>query len=438
MRSFAQLFFRIVCLSCLIVPGAMAQVPLNIDIVGIGARKFPIAIAHFDHQSTQSQSISAIIRADLERSGRFTSIDVGTEPVAETASVAFDEWQAKGADAFVAGSVTGVADGQLDIRFRLHDIIKQQDLGGLSLLGPPSERRMNAHRIADAIYQKLLGEPGMFATRLLYVVRIGKRYQLQLADSDGENARTVLTSAAPIISPVWSPDGTKIAYVSFESKKPVIYLHDLPSGQRMALVNQKGSNSAPAWSPDGRQLAVALSLTGNTQIYLLNVDGSGLRRLSHSSHIDTEPQFSPDGKSLYFTSDRGGVPQIYRMPIQGEAADNTAVRITFNGAYNTSPRISADGRQLAYISRIEGAFRLTLQNLDTGELMPLTETRHDESPSFAANSKYILYATQVNGRRVLAIAATDRHARQILPVGAGNAREPAWGPSIPPFQEIRK
>jgi len=427
MSFLTKIGLKAICGAVFLTAAAGAQAQLNVDITGVGTTQFPIAVAPFRDEATSPQQVSRIIQQDLAHSGRFTNINAGEAPVSETDSVDLGGWKAKGANAFVGGSVTHLANGDYDVRFRLYDTVKQQSLGGLSLVTPASGVRMSAHKIADYIYEKLLGIRGVFATRLSYVIRVGGKYQLQISDSDGQNQHVALSSPEPIISPAWSPDGTKVAYVSFERQKPIVYIHDLPTGNRVIVSNSKGSNSAPAWSPDGRTLAVALSLTGNTQIYLLNANGTGLHRISSSSGIDTEPQFSPDGQSIYFTSDRGGQPQIYKMSVQGEAAGG-AQRVTFHGNFNTSPRISPDGKTLAYISRVGGAFKLYVQDLSTGDATGRTDTVRDESPSFAANGQYILYATQVGGRSVLAAVSVDGSSKEVLSVSGGNVTEPSWGP----------
>ncbi|MDF3833605.1 Tol-Pal system beta propeller repeat protein TolB [Cupriavidus basilensis] len=422
-RAHALFAWLAVALAC---SAGSAQAQLNVEITGVGSSQFPIATANFQGEAQAPQNLTAIIRGDLQRSGRFRNIDVAGATVAESADADLGSWKSRGADAFVAGSVTPTGNGQYDVRFRLYDTVKGQSLGGLAFTVGGNQLRVTGHKIADYIYEKLLGERGVFATRLSYVSRVGGRYRLLISDSDGQNSQVALTSNEPIISPSWSPDGTKVAYVSFEARKPVVYVHDLATGRRTLVSNQKGNNSAPSWSPDGQRLAVALSRDGNTQIYQVNADGSGLKRLTRSSAIDTEPQYAPDGRSVYFTSDRGGAPQIYRMPAGGEEA-GAAQRVTFKGSYNVSPRISPDGKQLAYITRT-GGFKLQLMDLGNGDVTSLTDTSNDEAPSFAANGKYILYATRVGGRSVLAAVSTDGRTRQVLSLQSGEVREPSWGP----------
>ena len=304
-----------------LVPSAsVAQ--LQVQITGVGSQQFPISIASFarDGQPPPAE-IDSIIRADLARSGLFRIVDAGTQPLAENASVNFGEWKGRGADALVVGSVARLADGRFDVRYRLHDTVKQTQLDGLSYVSTAADLRLTAHRIADRIYEKITGERGVFATRIAYVVQTSpKSWELHIADADGFNSQAALRSREPIISPAWAPDGTRLAYVSFESGKPVVYVHSVTTGERRAVANFRGSNSAPAWSPDGRSLAVTLTREGNSQVFLMNADGSNVRRLTTSSGIDTEPAFSTDGGSIYFTSDRGGGPQIYRMPVSGGAA----------------------------------------------------------------------------------------------------------------------
>ena len=405
---------------------ANAQSQLSIEITGGGANQIPIGVLHFVGEEALAQRISDIVEADLQRSGRFRMLfagNVGTLPT-ELAQVNFDDWKSRSADALVIGSVVRLADGRYEARFRLLDVPKQTQIGGVAFTLTAQQVRATAHRIADVVYEKLTGDRGVFSTRIAYVVKQGSRYELQIADADGAGAQTALASREPIISPAWSPDGSRLAYVSFENKKPVVYVHSLVSGQRQAVANFKGSNSAPAWSTDGKQLAVVLSKDGGSQIYLIGADGSNPRRITNSGAIDTEPFFAPDGQSIYFTSDRGGSPQIYRMNTSG----GEATRVTFEGSYNVSPRVSGDGKSLIYIARESARFQLKSLDLASKQVQVLTDGQHDESPSFAPNGKLILYATQIGNRGSLAAVSSDGRVKQRLSVQAADVREPAWGP----------
>lgn len=417
-------FFLQVLAFCTIVVSGAAQAQLRVETSGVGATQIPIAIAGFADETIAPQQVTAIIKADLARSGMFRIIDTGNV-MSETTPVNYDEWKARGADALAVGSVQRLADGRFDVRYRLLDTVRAVQLSALSLAAQPQFTRTTAHKIADDIYQKLLGERGPFSTRIAYVTKVGREYRLEVADADGEGIQVALRSTEPIISPAWSPDGTKVAYVSFEAKKPVVYVQDLVTRQRTVVANYKGSNSAPSWSPDGSRLAVALSRGGLTQVYIVNADGTGLRRLTQTNGIDTEPQFWPDGQSIYFTSDRSGGPQIYRMSVNG----GDAQRVTFNGSYNISPRVSPDGKSLAYISRRDGRFQLYLLDLATGQEQRLSDTAGDESPSFAPNGRYIMYATSGAGQAgALAVVSVDGRVKYRLTLPAGDVSEPTWGP----------
>jgi TolB protein len=400
---------------------------MTVEITGVGSQQYPIAVAAFKADSAVPQDVSAIVRADLTRSGQFRMVEPGDAPVAEDERVDLPQWRARGADTLAVGSVSHLADGRFDIRYRLYDSVRNTQIDGISYTAPPAELRLTAHRIADRIYEKLTGDKGVFATRIAYVVQFSRTaYELQIADADGANPQTALRSREPIISPIWSPDGTQLAYVSFESHKPVVFVHALATGARTAVANFKGSNSAPAFSPDGKSLAVVLTKDGNSEIYLIGVDGSNPRRMTSNDAIDTEPYFSADGAWIYFTSDRGGSPQIYRMP----AAGGDAQRITFNGDYNISPRVSPDGRLLAYVSRRNDLFQIEVLDIALNQELTVTDTVRDESPTFAPNGRLLLYATEVGGRGILALASTDGRARARITGPNGDIREPCWGPLV--------
>lgn len=399
-----------------------AQAQLRVDISGVGATQYPIAIADFSG-APQGVSISEVIRADLTRSGQFRLINTAGQTLNSESAIAYDEWRDKGANYVAYGSVTQ-AGGNYQVSYRLADTVSRTELDGMSFAGTEQELRRISHQIADRIYEKITGIRGVFSTRIAYVVQNGNNYELQVADADGQNQQVMLRSPHSIISPAWSPDGKRLAYVSFESGKPVIYVQTLATGQRVPLANFKGNNSAPAWSPDGSQLAIVLSRDGISQIYTIQADGSGLRRVMRSPLIDTEPVFSPSGDKLIFTSDRGGSPHIYSVPLNGGEAQ----RLTFNGSYNISPAISPDGNSLAYVTRKDGSYRIALQNLATGGEQILTTGSDDQSPSFAPNGTQILHSAIQNGRNVLAVTSADGRVRQTLSALNGKVREPVWGP----------
>jgi TolB protein len=408
----------------LALPAAQAQ--FRVEIAGVGSTQLPIAIARFRDEERAPQPVSAIIRADLERSGAFRLID-SNQGLDEVATPRAADWRGLGADMVVGGSLTRLADGHYELRIKLWDVVRGKEVGAMAEKYAPASLRHGAHRVADYLYEKLTGEKGVFSTRIAYVRRSGKLHTLMVADADGENAQIAINpSAAPIISPTWSPNGRELAFVSFlEKQKAVVYAQDIVTGVVREIANFKGSNSAPAWAPDGRSLAVALSRDGNTQIYIVGRNGESPRRLTHSGGIDTEPVFSPDGKWVYFVSDRSGGPQVYRQPVAGGNAE----RVTFTGGYNISPALSADGRMLAYISRQGGAFKLYVTELAAGATpRALTDSSDDESPSFAPNGRFILYATRVDGRDTLMVTTLDGKTKAKLVSTSLDLREPAWGP----------
>jgi TolB protein len=401
---------------------ALAQ--FRVEVTGVGLTQLPIAVAAFRGEESAPQKIAAIVQADLERSGQFRGIDAAGAALDETSRPDLSPWRQKTADSLAVGSVSRLADGRYDVRFRLWDVVRGQSLAADGFVVVAADLRLAAHRIADLIYEKLTGDKGVFSTRIAYVTKAGPRYNLWVADADGENAQSALASAEPIISPAWSANGGQLAYVSFESRKPVVYVHEIATGRRRLVANFRGSNSAPAWSPDGRTLAVTLTRDGGSQLYTIDANGGEPRRLTQSSGIDTEPLYSADGRSIFFVSDRGGAPQIYRMPASGGEPQ----RVTFTGSYNISPALSPDGRWLAYISRISGNFKLQVMELASGNVQSVTDSTSDESPSFAPNGRLIVYATRQGGREALMTTTIDGKIKARLAGQGGDIREPDWGP----------
>ena len=411
----------------LLMQASMASAALSIEIIGAGEHQIPVAIVPFGGDENLSLSINAVIVGDLQRSGLFRLIDPLGKSPHQLADVSYPDWQVRGADALVIGSVAMQPNGRIEASFRLLDVVKQTQLVGQSVSANSNQMRAVGHRISDLIYEKLTGDKGVFSTRIAYVNKLGKKqYRLIVADSDGYNEQNVLEQSEPIMSPAWSPDGSHLAYVSFETGHAVVYVQSLFTSQRAVLADFPGTNSAPAWSPDGKQLAVVLTRDGSSQIYLVKPEGSGLRRITFSGAIDTEPNFSPDGQTLLFTSDRGGSPQIYSMPVAGGPAQ----RLTFGNGNNFSPHYSPDGKYFVYTNFVDGKFFVATQDFQNAQVEILTQGGWEYSPSFAPNSKLILFASEASGRGILATVSSDGRVQEHMFTQSGDAREPVWGPHL--------
>ncbi len=419
----------------LLFASSAAAQGLRIDITGVGDKQIPVAVAPLvpasPNERVFAETVQEVLESNLRRTGAFNLLPVGPQfPVLSDntplSQDLFLRWKNQGASALVVGSIARQPDGKVDLRFRLLDNLKSVDLGGLSLVTEATQldARRSAHKVADYVYEKLTGEPGFFSTRLAYVRKEAGRQVLIIADSDGENAQPALRSSEPIISLAWSPDGNKLAYVSFESGKAVVYVHELQTGRRTVVANYRGSNSAPAWSPDGKQLAVVLTKDGSSQVYVMSADGSSPRRVSRANAINTEPSFSADGKTIYFTSDRGGSPQIYKVAAD---ASSPPERISFTGTFNARPMVSPDGKLLAFVARRDGKFVIGVRNLESGEERLVSTGPKDDSPSFAPNSRWIIFSSRINARDTLSAVSVDGRVRTRISLDTAGIRNPAWG-----------
>jgi TolB protein len=413
------------------------QADLTIEITEGVEGALPIAVVPFGWQGSgpPKENMASIIDADLHRSGRFKTlpqVDMLARPTSGE-EVAFKDWRALGIEYLVVGQVQRSGLKGYTVRFQLFDVYRGEQLTGYSIPTTAPNLRTTAHRIADLVYEKLMGAPGAFATRIAYITSVkvageqGKkktRNDLRIADADGYNPQTIVSSSEPLMSPAWSPDGRKIAYVSFEEGRSAIYVQGVYTGNRQKVTDYKGINGAPAWSPDGRKLAMALSKGGNLDIYVFDLATKKLQQLTHNYAIDTEPAWSPDGRSIVFTSDRGGKPQIYQIPSYG----GKAKRLTFQNAYNARASFSPDGKLLTLVTREDGNYRIAVQDLETGIMQVLSRGNLDESPSFAPNGSMIIYASKAGHQGVLAAVSVDGRVRQRLALQEGDVREPVWSP----------
>lgn len=411
----------------LITPHALAIE--TIEISGGGTKQINIAVMPYKEVGTDKANslMHQIIAADLYRSGFFRPLEVNgliNKPFT-LSEINYPEMTAIEAQVMTLGQVE-TNNNRLKVNWFLVDVNKKTILTTMEFSGPASQYRAIAHKISDTIYEKLTGIPGVFSTKISYISKNKGRYSLNVADADGFNIQSVVGSPQPIISARWSPDATKIAYVSFEKKKPIIYIQSLVTGQRTVLANFKGNNSSPSWSPDGRRLAIVLTYNANSQIYLIDADGSNLKPLIQSANIDTEPVWSPDGKLIYFTSDRGGRPQIYKVSSSGGEPQ----RLSFEGNQNLNPNVSPDGKMLSYVTQDEGRFRVVLHDLQTGQITKITDGPFDEAPKFSPNGHVILYSHKVKGSGELSTVSIDGVVHQSFNIQADDIREPAWGPFV--------
>ncbi len=421
--------------SVLLLWSSIAQAELTIEITKGRQGGLPIAVVPFGWQGptmTPPQDVAKIVAADLERSGRFDPVaerDLLARPT-EGSQINFRDWRLVGAPHLVVGKVSAVG-GNYTVQFQLFDVYRESQKIGYTFQVQEKELRSIAHRISDIIYESLTGEKGAFGTRIAYITSTVwqansvRYYALYVADIDGYNPQLIVRSKEPLMSPSWSSDGRKLAYVSFEGQRPVIMIQDIFTAQREKAAAFSGINGAPSWSPDGTRLAMSLSKDGNSEIYVMHVASGRLQRLTDHLAIDTEPNWSPDGRTLVFTSDRGGNPQIYKVSVDG----GKAARVTFDGRYNARASFSPDGKRITFISGDGSNFRVAVQELARGNMQILTNSRLDESPSFSPNGTMIVYATEYANRGVLAAISLDGRVQQrILLQEGGDAREPAWGP----------
>ena len=418
----------------LLFMAVQAEAQLEIEITEYAGKQTPVAVVPFGWEGDTEAApfdIADVIAADLRRSGRFAPIaerDMLQKPITGV-EIDFDDWSILAVEAVMVGKVTQTALNAYSVQFQLFDVFRGEQLVGYRMPASRGTMRRVAHRAADMIYEKLTGIPGVFGTKVAYVTAEGREndrlYTLVVSDADGANENTIMESTDPIMSPAWSPDSRRLAYVSFEGNISTIYVQTLRTGNRIKVSSRAGINGAPAFSPDGRKLVLTLGgVDGNLDIHILDLASRETTRLTTNRSIDTEGTWAPDGRYIYFTSDRSGGPQIYRVGVNGGSPE----RITFEGSYNARPRLSPDGSKLALVHLDRGNYRIAVLDLDSRDLLVLSGGRQDESPSFAPNSDSLIYATRQGRNGVLETVSADGLVRQRLASGQGDVREPVWSP----------
>ena len=405
-----------------------AHAALNLELTQGIDTAIPIAVIPF----TENPEISDIIRADLNNSGRFHLIDTSAmEKISHGASnIDYSYWLNRKINNIVVGTVTSNW-GKYTVNIQLLDIYGRSVLINKQFIAAKNQLRHLAHRISDLIYQQLIGERGIFSTKIAYVVTQKKstkhaKYSLMIADADGHNPKQLLISNEPIMSPAWSPDGKNIAYVSFEGRNSAIYIQNIATGNRRILSKYSGINGAPAWSPDGKSIALVLTLTGYPKIYTIDLDTEKLQQITDGASLDTEPSWAPDGKSIIYTSNSGGSPQIYQIFI----GSKTPKRLSYHGSYNARGSFTANGKSIVMLNRNDGRFNIAVQDLKTGRLNILFDLGINKSPSVAANGSMVAYATIFDGRGVLGESSIDGRVKLRLPAQEGEVQDPAWSPFL--------
>ncbi|ARN75087.1 Tol-Pal system beta propeller repeat protein TolB [Oceanicoccus sagamiensis] len=417
-------------LSILACSASWAQ--LTIEITKGRDNPTSIAIVPFGWKGVGAaqEDVAAIVEADLQRTGQFAPVsrdDMLGSPQ-DSSEVYYRDWRALNVDYLVVGKILPTPEG-LVAEYEMFDVYTQRKVLSDRAMGDVKSLRGIAHEVSDKVYEKLTGIRGAFSTRLLYISAIERgsgefTYRLLVSDVDGANESVVFESDDPLVTPSWAPDGEHIAYVSFETSRAAIFMHNLKTGVRTQLTNYKGLNGAPSWSPDGKQLAMVLSKDGSPDIYVMDIASRKLKRVTRHFAIDTEPSWMPDGKSLIYTSDRGGKPQIYQVTL----ANGYEERVTFEGDYNARARVVPDGSGIIMVHRNNGNYHIAMLDIERGSIQILTETSLDESPSIAPNGAMLLYATKYQGKGILAAVSLDGGVKFRLPSRFGEVREPAWSP----------